>query len=714
MPSTDPQAFDTDAPRTDAPNALALLKALRRRWLLATSLGLLGCVTAGLLAWFLLPAPPHTARSQLYVASEQPRFLFTTNEPRSDAGAFRQTQVALLRSRLVLNAALRQSKVAELPLIREQEDPVAWLEKELKANNGASPEILSVFLSGDQPQQLKVLVDAVIAAYMQEIVNKEQVKRQARLDHLKIVAGQYDEQLRRKRRTMRELAENVGSSDKQAIALKQLFSVEQYHLTQKELLQVRSELRKLQTEAAGQGADGFNVEVGQEAIGSLLEKDPVMVRYQTAKVQLEEEMDEAKRNLVKGENHPAVKRFVQEIANTNRLMDKRREELRPRMEAQIRERARLDYTSQTNQVQKRIEYCQRLEKQLSDDVKRLEDEAKVLNKGSFDIESLKIDITQAEDVARKVAEEVEKLTVELQAEPRVRLLEEAIIDFGDGRFRQLRNTLAAALGVLGLILLGVSWWEQRTHRVETGEQVTQALGMKLVGTLPAAPALKPTGDESKEPWPNALHESVAAARTLLLHVARSDSLQVVMVTSAVSGEGKTSLSSQLSASLARAGHKVLLIDGDLRKPDAHRVVGSSDGAGLSELLRGEVAPSQAIQRSTLSNLWFLGAGKCDGRALQALAQGRVKAVFDEAKEMFEFVIVDSSPVLPVADAVQFGQHVDGVLFAVLRNVSRLPRVRAAEQRLTQLGIRVLGAVFLGAQPEANDYGYHYTAQEQAG
>src|SRR5262249_37936028 len=146
---------------------------------------------------------------------------------------------------------------------------------------------------------------------------------------------QYDEQLRRKRRTMRELAENVGSSDKQAIALKQLFSVEQYHMTQKELMQVRSDLRKLQTEAVGQNPDDIPVESTPEAIGAFLDKDPVLVRYQSAKVHLEEEMEEAKRTLVKSENHPAVMRYVQEIANTNRLMDKRREELRPRIEAQI-------------------------------------------------------------------------------------------------------------------------------------------------------------------------------------------------------------------------------------------------------------------------------------------------------------------------------------------------------------------------------------------
>jgi capsular exopolysaccharide synthesis family protein len=717
MSSTDLYTSDGETPRAEAagtaPSALELLKALRRRWLLATTLGVLGCVTAGLLAWFVLPPPPHTARAQLYVASDQPRVLFTTNESRSDAGAFRQTQIALLKSRLVLNAALRQAKIGELPLVRHQEDPVAWLEKELKATSGASPELLSVALNGDQPQQLKLLVDAVIGAYMQEIVNKEQIKRQARLDHLKTIAGQYDEQLRRKRRTMRELVENVGSSDKQAIAMKQLFAVEQYHLTEKELLQVRSELRKLHTEAAGQGPDGFAFEPAPEALNASLEKDPVIARYQAARVRLEEELSEARRKLVKSDNHPAVQRYVKDIATTDRLLDKRREELRPRIEAQLRERARLDYAAQGALVQKRIEYCQRLEKQLSEDVKRLEDEAKLLNKTSFDAEALKTEIAQAEDVSRKVTEEAEKLTVELQAEPRVRLLEEAIIDSGDSRARQIRNALAAGLGVLGVILLAVSWWEQRTHRIETVEQVTQALGMKLVGTLPVAPVGKAATEGPKELWPNAFHESVVAARTMLLHVARSDSLQVVMVTSAVAGEGKTSLSSQLSASLARAGHKVLLIDGDLRKPDAHRLFGSAGSAGLSELLRGEVAASQAIQRSTLSNLWFLGAGKCDGRALQALAQGRVKEALDELKELFEFIIVDSSPVLPVADAVQLGQQVDGVLFSVLRNVSRLPRIRAAEQRLSQLGIRVLGAVFLGARADANDYGYEYVAQEQA-
>lgn len=715
MAPTDLYSFDPDPSRPEteatppvvncAPSAGTLLTALRRRWLLASGLGLSITAVVALSAWFLLPSPPHTARSQVYIASDQPVVLFHTSETRSDSGAFRQTQQALLKSRLVLNAALRQPKVAELSVVRAQEDPVAWLEKELKVMPAASPEILSVSLGGDQAQQVKILVDAVVNAYMQEIVNKEQTKRQARLDHLKTIAGQYDEQLRRKRRTMRELVENVGTADKQALALMQMFNVEQYHLTQKELLQVRSELRRLQTEAAGRDGEAPVVDLPMEAINEAMQKDPVLARHQAVKQQLEEELSEARRTLVRPDTHPAIKRYLDDIVVTQKFIDKRREEMRPQVEARVRERLRLDYASTSAQVEKRIDYCKRLEKQLAEDMKRLEDETRTRNKGAFDAENLKNEIAQAEEVSRKVAEEVEKLTVELQAESRVRVLEDATIDWGDGRSKQFRNVAAASVVTLALVILGVAWWEFRSRRVESVEQVVQGLGLKLVGALPPArqPATVegPTGAGER-----AFHESVAAARTMLLHVADTESVQVVMVTSAVAGEGKTSLASQLAASLARAGHKTLLVDGDLRKPEIHEVFGATAEPGLCELLRGEVGAAQAIQRAAIANLWLMPAGMCDGRALQALARPRIKEVLEDMKDMFQFVIVDSSPVLPIADAVQIGRHVDGVIVSILRNVSRLPKVHSATQRLSQFGVRMLGAVVLNAQAEHSDYGYH--------
>ena len=143
------------------------------------------------------------------------------------------------------------------------------------------------------------------------------------------------------------------------------------------------------------------------------------------------------------------------------------------------------------------------------------------------------------------------------------------------------------------------------------------------------------------------------------------------------------------------------MDGDLRNPAAHKLFGMTAGPGFSELLRGEMEPGQVVQNTPLENLSLLAAGACDRQALQALAQeGILRNVFDELKEQYDFLIVDVSPILPVVDALLVGEHADAVLLSVLRNVSRLPAVYAAQQRLASLGIRVLGAVVIGEGMEA--------------
>src|SRR5581483_11582643 len=244
------------------------------------------------------------------------------------------------------------------------------------------------------------------------------------------------------------------------------------------------------------------------------------------------------------------------------------------------------------------------------------------------------------------------------------------------------------------------------------DQVSAGLGIHVVGTLPDLPtrARKAIAQKAPTPdpeWQNQLNEAVDGLRTMLLHSARSDDLHVVMVTSAVGGEGKTSLASQLASSLARAWRKTLLIDADMRRPAAHKLFSLPLEPGLSEVLRGEVNVTDAIQPTPVSRLWFLSAGNGDSHALQALAQDSVRGLFDQLKKQYDFIIIDSCPVLPVADALLLGQHVDGVLFSILRDVSRAPTVYAAQQRMSSLGIRTLGAVVLGAKNELGKLAYSY-------
>jgi capsular exopolysaccharide synthesis family protein len=278
--------------------------------------------------------------------------------------------------------------------------------------------------------------------------------------------------------------------------------------------------------------------------------------------------------------------------------------------------------------------------------------------------------------------------------------------------RKLKTVGLAGVGLFGLVFVGVFLMEYRTRRVYGADDLCANVGLNLVGTLPGIPAgTRPTLAAPKKPaeqyWQSVLTESVDAIRTRLLHAASSEGLRVVMVTSAGGGEGKTSLASHLAVSLARSWRKTLLIDCDLRHPAAHAQFEVPLEPGFSEGLRGEVGFEDVVRPTPVSRLWMIPAGHWDSHAIQALAQEGLGAVFSRLREQYDFIVIDACPVLPVADALLIGQHADGVLLSVLRDVSRMPAVQAAQQRLAPLGIRLLGAVVIGEGADSYGAKYHY-------
>jgi capsular exopolysaccharide synthesis family protein len=293
--------------------------------------------------------------------------------------------------------------------------------------------------------------------------------------------------------------------------------------------------------------------------------------------------------------------------------------------------------------------------------------------------------------------------------PRVSLNHAAEIHQTRDRKRQIKAVAVAALATLGAVLLGISWWEWSARRIYGVVEVGQDLRMTLLGILPAGPDrarhLLADANTAAPSGGGKLSGYVDAARTILLHLARRGSLRVLMVTSALKGEGKTSLAGLLAASLARAGRKTLLLDCDLRNPTVHQLFFQPIGPGFGELLGGEVQITSVIHRTSLRRLWLIPAGKWDSQALQALAQDDVRTIFEQLKKAFDFIVVDSCPVLPVAESLLIGRHVDAALFSILCSVSRVPTVSAARQRLQMLGIPVVGAVVQGARGDFFGSGY---------
>ena len=287
--------------------------------------------------------------------------------------------------------------------------------------------------------------------------------------------------------------------------------------------------------------------------------------------------------------------------------------------------------------------------------------------------------------------------------------------------RRYQATAFASVAALACVLFGVSFWEVRARRISSMDQVVRSLGMRVVGSLPPLPtqanrrALSgPRG--SRYDWQKILVESVDATRALLLYAARVQGLRVVMVTSAQASEGKTSLASHLAASLARAGRKTLLVDCDFRRPAIHKLFDLASSTGLAEVLRGEARLADIIYPSPASNLAIIPAGQVDPVAMEALGRGDLQTYFDDLKSQFDFIIVDSAPVLPVADSLLISQHVDAVIFAILHDVSRIPNVQAAYKRLESLGVRILGAVVAGAEDRefGSKYSYYYYADSTQG
>src|SRR5262249_26315547 len=175
---------------------------------------------------------------------------------------------------------------------------------------------------------------------------------------------------------------------------------------------------------------------------------------------------------------------------------------------------------------------------------------------------------------------------------------------------------------------------------------------------------------------------------------------------------KTMLATFLASSLTRAGRRTLLVDADLRRPSIHELLGVSGEPGLCEVLRGEAALEDVIQLEDVTGMSVLPAGRCDAQVIQALARQTLAGLFDQLRRHFDFIILDSCPVLPVADSLLIAEHADSVLLSIRFPVSRAPQVHAACERLRAVRARVLGTVVQGMDGEFFGYKYQYFTQSR--
>jgi protein-tyrosine kinase len=190
-------------------------------------------------------------------------------------------------------------------------------------------------------------------------------------------------------------------------------------------------------------------------------------------------------------------------------------------------------------------------------------------------------------------------------------------------------------------------------------------------------------------------EEFRTLRSRLYQIREKMPLKRMLVTSALPKEGKSFVAANLAQVLVRQhGRRVLLIDADLRNPGMHRHLGATQSPGLAEYLLGECDEFAALQRGPMENLFFMPAGRAVASAPELLSNGRLKLFLQRVEPLFDWIVLDSSPVIPVSDATLVAGSCDGILMVVRSNVTPSDLARRAREEFPDK--LLLGVVLNGA------------------
>jgi capsular exopolysaccharide synthesis family protein len=673
-------------------------------------------------AWLVIPVT-YTATAWLRIADREPRLLFDTKKADSLLDA-RQAQATLISSNFVLNAALRKPGIAQLHSLGSTEDQVAWLRKHLEISFPGRAEIMQIAISGENPQELEKLVNAVTAAYMDEVVT---VDRENLVRRKQTLQRSYDENKRKVERQSylyNELANQLQTADSEIARQKELHALQSLTdlrtqvnhlrgqiqgLEQKEAI-LKSRMASLRPEGAAQPPS--QEDTIERLAEVALRQDPSMVQILERLQALEQAKTDQSLVARAGEKSRAVQRIQDQIDSLNAEKTKRTEELMPQMrelvKGQMAQGMALAPPTETERIQTWLETAQLERAVLAEELKAAQEdfnkaakEAEKLGSCSTELEQRRAELERLKKLTDQIGTELQQWEIELTADSdRVTVLEQASLQKSSSGGKRRLQILMIGMAVFGLAVLGVVGLDFLTHPVSSAEEVSHELGVSVIGSLPLV-ARRPSyvvrggNGEAIRRLYGLTVESVDNIRTNLLHRADTEGIRTVLITSALEKEGKTTVSCQLATSLARSGRRTLLIDGDLRRPAAHRVFDLPMDPGMAELLRGEVQLDEVIRPTRAAGLWLIPAGATSPEAIQALAQARLQPIFERLRDEFDFVLIDSGPVLTDSDAVLFAQFADGVLLSVLKDVSRVPRVSEACERLRAVDLKVLGAVING-------------------
>jgi len=711
------------------------VRGARRYWWLVLMLWTVGSAGIGAVV-YLKVRPSYRAFSYLRV-DPSATDLYGLKTAGDQIDPFLLTQVQLITSPNVLTTAGTQPRAAALPRIQAAGDVVLELRKVMSVSVVTGTYLIEVAMSSPSPTEAATLVNAVVEAFMASNIEWSNAMTKTQFTNLETYLGELRDQsdvheLRWKELVARNnndsqvfVREKAADGSEKAdgpSASRTQITLESYRKVEKELFDVDLEvvtaeglvkwLRASTRDAEANPSGGADEARLKRQIESRFQQDPEVIQLTAKWKDAENQVLEARRRS-RQPGDPAEQAALRKVADAQ----SRYKQLWAAREPHYREQvetagAQADPGRELREAEFKLAALKIKQAALKERFGKLVHESSAQASDEVEIALVRSRIDGLKSMQETVHKRLEQLRFEARGEARIRPVNAAVPPgrpITDNRLKYLAMTPVGVLGaVLGLIVL----LEIRSARVGDPDLLSSRMRQEVFSIAPL-PSIRP-GDDGGEKAEQCLArfvQSLDHLRVALCEGGEPGEGRCVMITSATGGEGKTTLSAHLAARCANAGTSTLLIDADMRRASLGRLLDVPAGPGLVDVLAGETDFDQATITVQAGGFHFLSAGTPGRDPSRVLRSSRLSELLGQLRQRYDLVIIDTPPVLPVADALIMGRWADGAVMAARFDASRLPLVERANRQLAAAGIPVLGVVVNGVRSHDSSYGnyaYSYT------
>jgi len=682
-----------------------LLQAVLRRWyiVLLCAIFLGGGGAAAIL--FLMPDKHETRGAVLVSTGVTPIMYDTSGKSGGTYDTFKNTQAGIITSDLVLNRVADEVKDKQLVFFDPQVNMLQTLRnmvarKDISVISERGTEFLYITMTTPFPSDAEKLINAILRSY-EAIVKTDEINAiEERLSRLEVQRRTLDEQMRRQKARIRERVDEYGTEQltpRQEIALQHVATL------QKELVSIGVKRMLLEAQLAvreDKTQDELTLADVSDQIQNRVESDPLIVALRQDISRYEQLIRDGQSLML--ETNPEMQRRKAILAELQADLEAKRSEATKRYEQSVLADARRLRQTEVDRMRAELSQLVAYEQKLNEQLK-LHDESTIqIGRTQLDIDDLREEYESSRQIHSEISRRIEELKIERDRQPRISIGSWARSVSTEGR----KQKMAAAAGFGGLAF-GVALallLAKLDGRVHMPDDVAKRVGVRIIGTTTSPEQVSPKllGQQ--------LNDDYQTIRANLGLLDGNGSTRLLVVTSPGMGDGKSTLAVNLATSFARSGRKTLLVDGDLRKPDVAQMLNlPASLRGLQNYLFGSDL-QKALHPVEGMNLFVLAADNRNSQdALELLSMPESCQRIRRLRDEFEYVIIDTPPVLAFSDAMVWAKMADGVILTSFIGHTSKTEMKEAIRRLNEIKANVIGTVVNNVRVAHGyrRYGYGY-------